>query len=243
MNRFDKPTLITLTAPTCSGKSYLLNELTARGDFSRIVSTTTRPKRPGEVEGVDYYFIDTAKSLQMEAAGDFFELISFNGTRYGVTHSEMQAKMTSGIPPIVVLEPQGLEIYTEKCHAAGWGIFKVYVHTTESVRLQRLLQRTLNAAWGVVDTLSPSPGKYTQAFFDMASEEAKKTLVAAVNEHQRRLLSITGDERRWSNQFNWDAIVPGDDVEKAASMIEQGIKWRNRREAPPVAVGAVKLPL
>lgn len=243
MTRFDRPTLITLTAPTCSGKSYLLNEMTARGDFARIVSTTTRSKRPGETEGVDYYFISTARSLQMEAAGDFFELIEFNRTRYGVTESEMQAKMTSGIPPVVVLEPQGLEIYTKKCTERGWGIFKVYVHTTESVRLERLLHRTLDAAWGVVDTLSPAPGRYSQAFFEVASDEAKKTLATAINEQHRRLLSITGDERRWSNLFSWDAIVPGDNVEKAIGMIKHGIEWRNRKVATPQAIGAVKLPL
>lgn len=243
MTKFDRPTLITFTAPTCSGKSYLLNKMAESGDFSRIVSTTTRKRRPGEVEGVDYNFIGADSSLQMEANDEFFELITFNNTRYGVTHDEMRTKMASGMPPIVVLEPQGLEIYTKKCQEQGWGIFKVYVHVTESVRLDRLLQRTLSAAWEVVDTLSPSYGRNSQDFFDVASESAKRTLAANVSEHQRRLLSITGDERTWSNRFSWDAIVPGDDVAKAVEMIKQGIRWRNHKEAPPKAIGAVKLPL
>lgn len=239
---FDQPTLITLTAPTCSGKSHLLNALTARGDFSRIVSTTTRERRPGEVDGVDYHFISLEQSKQMEADGDFFELITFNGTRYGVTNGEMTTKMTSGVPPVVVLEPQGLDIYERECRARGWGVFKVFVHTTENVRLQRLLHRTIDATCGAVSTINPAPGTYTQAFFDGGAETAKKVIAAAVSEHQRRLLSITGDERHWANRFSWDAIVPGDDTEKAISMLEQGIRWRNRRDAAPMAIGAVSLP-
>lgn len=243
MFKFDRPTLVTLTAPTCSGKSHLLNALTAEGRFSRIVSTTTRSQRPGEVDGVDYHFIDVETSRKMEANGEFFELITFNGTRYGVTNDEMTAKMTAGSAPIVILEPQGLEIYERECRRHGWDIFKIYVHVTEKVQLERLLHRSLQAAWRSVDSLSPSPGRYTQTFFESGSDEAKKVLAHIINEHQRRLLSITGDERRWLNMFTWDAIVPGDSVEKAAEMIGTGIKWRNRKAGAPVAVGAVRLPL
>lgn len=243
MLNFNNPTLITLTAPTCSGKSFLLNELTARGSFSRIVSTTTRAQRPGERAGVDYNYISTQQSKQMEADGEFFELIEFNGTRYGVTNDQMQRAMACPQPPVVVLEPQGLEIYRRKCFERGWDVFQIYVHVTEDVRLQRLLQRSLTQAWAVVDTLSPAPGRYTQEFFTIGAEEAKKSLVKVLNEHQRRLLSITSGERHWSNQFSWDAIVPGDDVDKAIDMIEQGIKWRNRKTSEPQAISAVTLPL
>jgi len=244
MSTFNTPTLVTLTAPTCSGKSYLLNELTNRGVFSRIVSTTTRPQRSGEVEGVDYFFINSALSRAMEHDGEFFELIEFNGTRYGVTHAEMSGKMSDSRAPIVILEPQGLEIYEQKCRERGWNIFKIYVHVTEEVRIQRLLQRSLGEAWSMIDNLNTgSTNQYSASFNSVAREEAKKTVAKIINEHQRRLLSITGDERRWQQVTSWDAIVPGDDVEKALAMIEQGIKWRNRKEATPQAVGSVALPL
>lgn len=243
MLKFDRPTLVTITAPTCSGKSFLLDKLTAEGHLNRIVSTTTRARRPGETEGVDYYFISAETSVAMEKAGEFFELITFNGTRYGVTTAEMQAKMTSEAAPVVILEPQGLEIYQQKCFEHGWDIFKVYVHVTESEKIERLLQRTLRSSWTAVDALSPTPGRYAQAFFETGSEETKKALAAIVSEHQRRLLSITGGERSWLNQFTWDAIVPGNDAERAISMIQQGVKWRNQKNAAPRAIGQVRLPL
>lgn len=235
MIKFDRPTLVTFTAPTCSGKTHLLNHLTESARFSRIVSTTTRARRPGEVVGVDYDYISVDESKQMEADGEFFELIKFNGVRYGVTQAEMDTKMNSGTAPIVILEPQGLEIYEQKCQEHGWDIFKVYVHTTESVRLERLLQRSLGEAWRALDDLrgSTTNSTYGRSFHEVAIDGAKTSIAKTINEHQRRLKSILGEERRWSNVTNWDAIIPGDDVKKATAMIEQGIKWRNRLRGVP----------
>lgn len=231
---FTQPTLVTLTAPTASGKSFLLNQLIDRGVLSRIVSTTTRAPRTGEKEGVDYYFISEEQSRQMEGRGEFFELITFNGVRYGVTHTEMQAKMTGSLPPVVVLEPQGLLIYEQKCREQGWGIMKVYVHVTESLRLERLLQRTLSDVWSVIDSVACVPySRYSQAFMDTSSDNAKKKALKIINEHHVRLIGIA-EERRWSNVSSWDVIVPGDDVDKAIEMVKHGIVRRNQKLAEPV---------
>lgn len=243
--KFDRPTLVAVTAPTCSGKSYLLDKLVENNIFQRIVSTTTRDIRPGEREGVDYYFIDVAKSKEMEKNDEFFELISFNNVRYGVTHAEMQNKMNEPVAPVVILEPTGLRIYEQKCREHGWDIFKIYVHLKESDRLERLLGRAVSTIFTAIDGLhgSTSNSVYSRSFHYVATDNAKQLAETAVKEHQRRLQSILGDERRWQSMSTWDAIVPGDDVEKAISMIEQGIAWRNRKNRPPVAIGAVKLPL
>lgn len=240
---FTNPTLVTLTAPTCSGKSYLLNKLTDGGGFSRIVSTTTRPPRKGETQGIDYDFISLQTSLEIQRAGGFFELIDFNNVRYGVTHEEMQQAMARKEPPIVILEPQGLQIYEEKCREHGWDIFKIYVHVEENLRIQRLLERVLGQVWQSIDSVpGPIGGNYDRTFFDLGVENAKSSSAKAINEYHRRMLGIV-EERRWMNVTSWDVIVPGDDTVKAVSMIEQGIKWRNRKVAPPQAIGQVSLPL
>jgi len=234
MSQFTNPTLVTITAPTCSGKSYLLNELVKQNIFSRIVSTTTRVPRPGEQEGVDYYFINESQSHNLEQLGQFFELIEFNGTRYGVTHEEMADKMAGAVAPIVVLEPQGLAIYEQKCHEHGWDIFKIYVHAVESLRLERLLNRTLNDSWHAIDKVSSSSGsRYSGAFAGVSTDSAQKKVATAITEHHRRLLSIVGDERRWQNTSSWDAIVTGENTEKAIADIQIAIRWRNTRVAPP----------
>jgi guanylate kinase len=242
--KFNKPTLITLTAPTASGKSFLLDALADRGLANRIVSTTTRAQRVGERQGVDYYFLSEQQSRDAELDGLFFELIEFNGNRYGVTNDEMNGKMASTPPPIIVLEPQGLGIYRKECHDRGWATFQIYVHVTEAIRTERLIARTvkdINSAIDGVNTNSAS--RYASTFNTLAIEQLKERITPLVRAHTSRMQSITGDERRWMNMFNWDAIVPGDNLEQAIKMIEQGVKWVNHKNETPVGVGAVQLPL
>jgi guanylate kinase len=241
---FDRPTLVTLTAPTCSGKSHLLNFLTSQGYFDRIVSTTTRPPRPGEKQGFDYDFISVERSKELEQQGSFFELVEFNNTRYGVTHAEMEGKMSSAVAPAIILEPQGVTIYEGECRKRGWDIFKVFVQVTESVRLDRLLQRTNKEAGGIIDKMSwTTPTSPIElAFRESTGGFSKKALEKVINEHHRRVLSITGPERSWLGTNSWDAIIPGDDVETAVAMLEAGVRWRNKKVAKPQAIGRVSLP-
>lgn len=219
MLKFDQPTLVTLTAPTCSGKSTILNALTSRG-CGRIVSTTTRAKRAGEVEGVDYRFINAVYSAELEAADAFFELIEFRGIRYGVTRGEMEGKMREEFAPVVILEPKGVAIYEQKCREHGWKMYKVYVATPESIRIQRLNARSAS------DILR---------FGDLTDKLARVGLERIIATHTDRLLSITSEERAWSNTNVWDAIVPGDNLEKALEMLVDGATWRNKRVAQGVA--------
>ncbi len=237
--KFDNPTLVTLTAPTCSGKSYLLNHVVDELKlFDRIVSTTTRTMRLGEREGVDYYFIDRAKSEALEASGAFFELIEFNNTRYGVTHEEMDGKMGAERAPMIILEPQGLAIYEKECRKRGWDIFKIYVHTPEKMRLERLKHRLVTDVWGCIDAARSSHVRDKSTTDTLKAGAAK-----AISEYERRFISITGPERGWQNTTSWDAIIPGYDVEEAVACIERGIKWRNRQVAEPIAYTSVDLPL
>ncbi len=208
MLKFNHPTLITLTAPSCAGKSFLLEELVTAG-CNRIVSTTDRMPRKGEIEGTHYFFIDTPLSMSMEEIGQFAELVTYNGVRYGVTHQEMETKMADGRPPIVILEPQGVEIYRKYCGSKGWSLFSVYVETQESIRLERLVRRTSLDIAG-------SSGGY---------DDIHK-IVAANN---KRLKAILEQERSWGSTNRWDAIVDGTNIEKAMASIEQGIKYRNSR--------------
>lgn len=211
MLKFDHPTLVTLTAPTCSGKSVILNALTDRG-CGRIVSTTTRYRRIGETEGVDYRYISTKESMELEEADAFFELINFRGTRYGVTHAEMEGKMAGEFAPVVVLEPVGLAIYEQKCREHGWNIYKVYISTPEPIRLNRLDYRTAD---------------------DLKNADTAESRLKVLQAHTDRVLSITGDERLWQSSNIWDAVVPGTNLTEALDLLVAGAKWRNARVAEP----------
>lgn len=213
MLKFDRPTLITITAPTCSGKNYLMEAFERELGFERIVSTTTRAMRAGEVQGKDYDFISLERSIELETFGQFAELIEFRGVRYGVTHGEMDRKMLNKAPPMVILEPQGLAAYKKICAANNWDVYTVYVSTVESERIRRLSIRTANEA--------------------LLTNGDPVKIAKVINTHTDRLLSITGEERTWSNTNIWDAIVPGDDLTKALDYIRRGVKYRNQQRATP----------
>lgn len=209
---FNLPTLVTITAPTCSGKSHLLEEMMKNG-FDRIVSTTDRPARDGEIEGVHYYFISTERSKEIEASGEFAELVTYNGTRYGVTKAEMLLKMSGTKPPIVILEPQGIEAYRKYCGANGYVMFTIYVSTQESVCLERLVDRTTAEIMKVLQ--------------NPVGQCAATQKIISINNH--RLKAILEEERRWSTSNRWDLYADGTDTVKALAQIMQGVKNRNDR--------------
>src|SRR3990167_8748151 len=142
MLKFDRPTLLTITAQTCSGKNFLMAALERELGFTQIVSTTTRAQRAGEGNGKGYWFISDAQSRAMEENGESAELITFRSVRYGVTHAEMNTKMYGNTVPMVILEPQGLAAYKKICVDNGWDVYTVYVSTVESTRIARLNART-----------------------------------------------------------------------------------------------------
>lgn len=219
---FNLPTLVTITAPTCAGKNFLLEGLISQLGFDRIVSTTDRPKREGEVDGLHYHFISTERSKEMEEQGLLAELVTYNGTRYGVTHAEMANKVTlGGKPPIVILEPTGLEIYRKYCADHGWQMFSIYVSTLESIRLERLVDRTAaDITTAIMDRSDAG------TFYQLEILKDIKKLVAINN---RRLQSIIEKERGWSSAARWDVIADGTDLKRALSEVAQGVQFRNSR--------------
>ncbi|MFO0746803.1 MAG: guanylate kinase [Myxococcota bacterium] len=83
--------LIVLAGPSGTGKSTLVERVFA-GDprLSFSVSHTTRPPRPGEVEGVSYYYVDDATFVAMADAGAFAEWAHVHTRRYGTSKAEIQ---------------------------------------------------------------------------------------------------------------------------------------------------------
>lgn len=228
MLKFNRSTLVTITAPTCSGKNYLLEGIERTFGWNRIVSTTTRGIRKGEVEGKDYYFITDEESRSIEKYGRFAELIEFRGIRYGVTSDEMGVKMNQDVPPMVILEPQGLAMYKKMCFKEKWDVFTVYVSTVEEERIRRLNERTavqLQAA--AIDRYEAQPMSI------LNRGNGFDDLEKIVKQHTDRLLSITTEERRWSNSTEWNVIAPGDNLSLALEYIKLGVKRRNVLTSTP----------
>ena len=102
--------LILLMAPTGSGKGELERHIFAKfPELVFSVSCTTRPPRPGEVDGRDYYFLTTAEFKSKIEAGEFLEWAEFSGNLYGTLKSELLDALKAGKIVLNEIELQGVE--------------------------------------------------------------------------------------------------------------------------------------
>ncbi|MDE3245787.1 MAG: guanylate kinase [Acidobacteriota bacterium] len=97
-----------ISAPSGTGKSTLANRLVASlGQFIFSISTTTRPARPGEVDGRDYFFVDDATFDRMVREDGFIEWVQVYGNRYGTGRKWLQGVLDSGQDVLLDIETTG----------------------------------------------------------------------------------------------------------------------------------------
>jgi guanylate kinase len=102
------PFPIILSAPSGAGKTSIARGLlAARPDIGYSVSCTTRPPRPRERDGVDYYFLSNEEFLFRQAAGQFAESAQVHGNLYGTLRSEVERVLSSGRHVVMDIDVQG----------------------------------------------------------------------------------------------------------------------------------------
>ncbi|KFI63325.1 guanylate kinase [Bifidobacterium cuniculi] len=119
--------LIVLTGPTAVGKGTV--EAALRGEHPGVwvsVSATTRAPRPGEVDGVTYWFMDEEEFLAKERAGEFLETAVVHGmAHYGTPLRPVEEHLAMGVPTLLEIDLQGARRVKER--AAELGLEVVYV--------------------------------------------------------------------------------------------------------------------
>ena len=102
------PMLVVISAPSGAGKTTLCEQtLAARPNMTRAITCTTREPRPGEKDGVDYYFLDAGDFLKRVQAGNFLEHATVYGNSYGTLKSEVLGKLRSGKDVLLNVDVQG----------------------------------------------------------------------------------------------------------------------------------------
>lgn len=102
--------LIVISGASGVGKGTVLKRMMQeREDLSFSVSATTRPPRPDEVDGRDYYFVTREEFNGMIARGEFLEYDEHNKTYYGTPRAQMEEKRARG-PVLLDIEPKGAEM-------------------------------------------------------------------------------------------------------------------------------------
>jgi guanylate kinase len=102
--------MFVLSSPSGAGKTTLSRMLVAETPgLEMSVSATTRPRRPGETEGKDYYFVDQTRFDEMVAKGEFLEWATVFDNRYGTPRAPVEASLAAGHDILFDIDWQGTQ--------------------------------------------------------------------------------------------------------------------------------------
>lgn len=111
-----QPLLIVISGPSGVGKDSVLERMKERDlPFHFVVTATTRPKRPGEVDGVDYYFVTHDEFAEMIEQGELLEYAIVYNDYKGIPKGQVRQALASGRDVMMRIDVQGAETIRELC--------------------------------------------------------------------------------------------------------------------------------
>ncbi|MEA3273655.1 MAG: hypothetical protein U9Q72_03640 [Patescibacteria group bacterium] len=100
MNSKNKKNLILIVSPLNIKRKVIIKNLKKKIDFYKMILTTTRPKRPQEIEGKDYYFVSWKQFENLTDNNKLITSFKQKDNYYGVTKAELEVANQSGLPMI-----------------------------------------------------------------------------------------------------------------------------------------------
>lgn len=178
--------LFIISAPSGTGKTSLCRELIdIFPELRHSISFTTRPKRPGERDGVDYHFVSPETFARMVAQGAFAEWAEVHGNRYGTALETLESFRRQGADVLLDIDCQGAAQLKQN-YREGIYIF-ILPPGLEELR-RRLKGRNTDAPEVIERRIANARGEIEQAVwydylvinddFDQALKELKSIVVA-----------------------------------------------------------------
>ncbi len=131
--------LFVLSSPSGAGKSTLSRRLLAADPaFALSVSATTRPPRPGEVDGRDYYFVSSERFAEMVAEGEMLEHATVFGNRYGTPRAPVERAIRAGRDVLFDVDWQGAQQL--RASDLGQSVVQLFILPPSIAELERRLE-------------------------------------------------------------------------------------------------------
>ncbi len=130
--------MLVLSSPSGAGKTTLSRKLLAEDDrITMSVSVTTRPPRPGEVEGKDYFFVDAERFAELRDNGQLLEHASVFNNLYGTPRQAVEAALTAGRDVLFDIDWQGTQQLDQ---SADQDLVKVFLLPPSAADLEQRLR-------------------------------------------------------------------------------------------------------
>jgi len=130
--------MLVLSSPSGAGKTTLSRALLARdANITMSVSMTTRPKRPGEVDGRDYVFVGADRFAREVAAGAFLEHARVFGHEYGTPRAAVERLLSAGKDVLFDIDWQGTQ---QLAHLMRDDLVSVFILPPSVAELDRRLR-------------------------------------------------------------------------------------------------------
>ncbi len=114
--------IVVISGPSGSGKTTVCGRLLADSGITRSVSATTRKPRPGERDGVNYFFVSRDEFMARAGRGWFAEYAEYGGHLYGTPRGPLETALAEGRTVLVEIDVQGAE-QLRKRYPGGLFIF------------------------------------------------------------------------------------------------------------------------
>ena len=193
------PLLIVISAPSGGGKTTLCHRLlAASANMTRAITCTTRAPRPGEKDGVDYYFLDPTAFLKRVEAGSFLEHATVYGKSYGTLKAEVVEKLREGRDVLLNVDVQGaatIRSQAEQLPELKEALVSVFI-TPDSLRVleERLRKRGQDSDGSIQKRMSVARQEIAQwKNFDYL------IISTTIEEDLRRMQAILAAERMRTN--------------------------------------------
>ncbi len=189
--------MIVLSSPSGAGKTTLTRKLLQENldNMAMSVSATTRPARPGEIDGQDYYFVSKNAFVDMIDAGDFLEHAKVFDNFYGTPRGPVETALEAGQDVVFDIDWQGAQQLTQ---AAADDLVKIFILPPNMHELeQRLKSRAQDSDAVIAKRMSKSESEishwaeYDYVIVNETIETALtelRTIVAAERVKRRRQL-------------------------------------------------------
>ncbi|HWP95187.1 MAG TPA: guanylate kinase [Gammaproteobacteria bacterium] len=198
--------LYVISAPSGAGKTSLVRALMAADpSIAHSISYTTRPPRPNEIHGRDYFFVDRETFRRMVERGEFLEHAEVFDNLYGTSRAQVEALLREGRNVILEIDWQGAR------------------------QVRRAMPECVS-----VFILPPSLAELRRRLLARAAEERQRLVgpAQAATEAERRFRDAVSDMRHWEE---FDYVVVNDVFDTALAELQailRGAGEASRRDRP-----------